>query len=801
MLEKLIVKGARQHIFEKKSTVVATTWFGKKCYIIWDVDGTKFNESTVATEIAGGCVLMIFPDELPDDIWYKRLIVRRKTSRDHFRFPIAAVNISTNKSFEFDNQLPKDDNFCRGLIDAYNRRNTDVFEYGDYLVGCSNPTMETELRLLSMANMYEEKCSKRYMQIMLSVVCSFMILVSIGMIFWVKTIHFAGMSLRQRIAAIFMIAMVLPVLSLISIGKTFITHEEGRLKESAYVKMRAGLEALDMRYKDTPRLIERDMFNHILDLLGKKPYTLDRVKSAMEEAINQRIIEHYVVFADHKKVASSWSYIEPTLEKMLQYMADKILREESEVAPSSSKNQIMDFVGSEIAEILDKSGGDLDFTRPSHLRTFVYLDFPMYFMTVRLVADGVLHPLFVYLSERLVEHRFAVKEFTTNNIAAQQLPGSVIIPELSFYGAAKGSPSLPDESPLWGILKPIFERSAELKIEETGTVTVEKERFLYLIKPLSSMGTQSMIPCLITSTKPIENRVREASILLFALSSLAIFGTILLSFVLSSSLLVPIKKIDSAAQQVGSGNLNIMLPDAGNDELGRLSNTFNEMVKGLREREKMQAYVSDSVLEAVKDDGDQSVHAGKHIEATILFSDVRNFTGLSEANPPEKVFDTLNEFFGGVEPIIRMNHGRVDKYIGDAVMAIFHQTSPEHHALSAIKSAVKMKEFVVEMNERRQKQGLFPIQIGIGISTGKVLLGDIGSNRRKDLTVIGDEVNLASRLESASKKGNHSKIMFSGQTYAFVEDCVHGDRMPFDEIRGKKHAVEIFEFDKFTKDV
>ena len=238
-----------------------------------------------------------------------------------------------------------------------------------------------------------------------------------------------------------------------------------------------------------------------------------------------------------------------------------------------------------------------------------------------------------------------------------------------------------------------------------------------------------------------------------------------------------------------------------NDELGRLSITFNEMVKGLRERKRMSAYVSDSVLEAVKDDSDQSIHEGKYVEATILFSDIRNFTGISESNEPEKVFKVLNEFFGGAEPIIRMQRGRVDKYIGDAVMAVFHQTQKEHHALSAIKAAVKMKSFVGLMNQERIEKGLFPIEIGIGISTGHVLLGDVGSRHRKDLTVIGDEVNLASRLESASKQGHYSKIIFSGQTLKFIEEYVEAVKMPFEEIRGKKNAVQIYEFIKFKENM
>jgi class 3 adenylate cyclase len=523
-------------------------------------------------------------------------------------------------------------------------------------------------------------------------------------------------------------------------------------------------------------------------------------------------------------------------------MSDQFIKHEEKFngIKFDKRELVQSAISEEMTAVLNSFGmTDFNFSRPSHLRHFVGMDMNMYFMAIGIILNNETYPLFVYLSDILVEKKFAEHEFSINNPVYNEstyklnrvdneLSKKSIIPELSFYYTLENeetnetdetdkkgkknkkdkkdkkdpsykdtSNNYPSESTHWKKLNRVLKRSSYLKIEETGSITIEDERFLYLTKPLYSMYTKSYQPCLLTSTKQIDRRIYDAGILLFALSSFAIIGSILLSFLLSSSLLVPIMKIDSAAQQIGKGNLDVVLPEETKDELGRLSMTFNAMVKGLRERARMKAYVSDSVLEAVKDNSDQSVHAGKNIEATILFSDIRNFTGISEANTPNRIFEVLNEFLGGVEPIIHANHGRVDKFIGDAVMAIFHHTEQEHHAKSAIKAAVKMKAFVAIMNEDRKKRGLFPIEIGIGISTGLVLLGDVGSRYRKDLTVIGDEVNLASRLETASKQGKHSKIIFSGQTLKFIEDFVEAEKMPFEEIRGKKNAVQIYEFIKF----
>ena len=826
IMQKFMGNGDKpEHIFENNNEVIKTKWLKKNCFIVWEMDGLTYSKFGAATSLAGICGVVVFPEFLPEDIWYKRLIVRRQTSKDSYKFPIAAINISKNKSFMLDSVLPQNDAFVKGLINAYNNRTNDIFEYGNYIIGTtvarskyvltkdpksgeyvqshivdtSAATQESEIRLLSLADMSESLNAKMYMQLMLSIACIVLIIISTLLALYIKSIQLVNFSLRQRIATIFLIAIILPLLSLISIGKTFISHEEGRLKESAYVKMRSGLEALSMRYKDTPRLIEIGLFNQLKSMIGSEPCTLEKVSSGMQKAVDDGIINQYILFENKGGIATtSWLNLDKPMEKTLIFMAKQLSKKEPETSVNLKANIAEEAMEEELKEILQSLGDEqFDFSRPSHLRHFLYLDTHLYFMTIRVLIDGKLQMLFAYVQDRLIEKNFAAREFATNNIAAQQLPGSMIIPELSFYSTTKGSESYPPKSPIWEKLESTLKRSFNLRIEENGNINIDGENFLYLIKPLSSMNTQSYLPCLLTSARPIELRLRDAGILLLALSAFAVLGSISLSLLLSSSLLVPIKKIDLAAQQIGKGNLSVVLPEEGKDELARLSMTFNTMVKGLRERAKMRAYVSDSVLEAVKDNSDQTVHEGKHIEATILFSDIRNFTGISEANTPDKIFEVLNEFLGGAEPIIRINHGRVDKFIGDAVMAIFHDTDQEHHALSAIKAAVGIKYFVSLMNKDRAERGLFPIEIGIGISTGHVLLGDVGSRHRKDLTVIGDEVNLASRLETASKQGHYSKIIFSGQTLKFIEDYVEAVKMPFEEIRGKKNAVQIYEFIKF----
>lgn len=797
VLQKAMGPSAKaEHLNWARNNPTNFSWLNKPCLTIWDVDVAEYQRENIPARIRGGFLMMAFPDNLPDNLWLKRMINRREQAVDRLKFPLAAINLSDKSTVAVDASLSGKPDFIRDLLKAYINRSQTVFDFGSHMARAGRPEVDSQIRLLSIASLEKPLQRRREMFNLLWLAAISTLVISGFAARYIDQSGITSFSLRKRIASIFMIAILMPILSLVSLGKTFIVHEETRLKDSAFVKMRSGIESLDLRYKDTPRLVELQLFKDLQNLIGDPPYNIEQVNRAMEKASEMGLIAHYLFANDQGKVVhTNWGNLEAGMKKVIELAATKILRFDSKIVVPGSRSVLKDAIDEEFEGVLDGLGSSLDFSRPTHLRYYAYIDQHMYFMSINVRFDGKLWPLFVHLPEHFLEKHFASREFTLNRLAANnpEEENSLLKPELSFYTTFKAEKHFPPESDVWPLLDDVFQRSANLKVEESGQVKIGDENFLYLIKPLASMPRQSFIPCLLSSTSRMEQRLREASIVFAGLVVAAILGTTLLSLLLASSLLVPISRIDAAAQQVGKGNLNVILPDMGSDELGRLSQTINDMVRGLRERDKMQAYVSDSVLEAIQDDADATIHAGKHIESTILFSDIRNFTGLTEENSPDKIFALLNEFLGGVEPIIRSNNGRVDKFIGDAVMAVFHHTSPEHHSLSAVKAAVQMKRFVKKLNQSRTSLGLFTINIGIGISTGTVLLGDVGSSRRKDLTVIGDEVNLASRLETASKKGRHSKIIFSGATYNLIRDHVEAEEMPFTEIRGKQQAVKIFE--------
>ena len=223
---------------------------------------------------------------------------------------------------------------------------------------------------------------------------------------------------------------------------------------------------------------------------------------------------------------------------------------------------------------------------------------------------------------------------------------------------------------------------------------------------------------------------------------------------------------------------------------------FNYVTEGRSKRKFKDAfakYVSPHVAEEIsKNIDDLKVDVGERKEVTILFSDIRNFTSMSEKLPPEEVVRLLNRYFHVMVEVIFRFDGTLDKYIGDAIMAFFGapKSDPEH-AKKACLAAISMQEELIRLNREWEEEGIMPMAVGIGINTGEVVVGNIGSERRIDYTVIGDHVNLASRLEGVNKEFGTS-IIISEFTLGGVEGLEVRDLGEVN-VKGKEYPVKIFE--------
>ncbi len=220
-----------------------------------------------------------------------------------------------------------------------------------------------------------------------------------------------------------------------------------------------------------------------------------------------------------------------------------------------------------------------------------------------------------------------------------------------------------------------------------------------------------------------------------------------------------------------------------------------------------EKFVPKGFLERIAPEGLESLRFGtaESDEATILFSDIRSFTDLSEPLSPQELMDFLNDYLKMMNMSIMVNHGFVDKFIGDAVMAIFDRTEQSSNdARNALNAGMGMLQVLGTMNQKRKRQGQIPISIGIGIHTGPVVFGTLGFEERMDSTVLGDAVNLASRLESLTKYYGAS-LLFSDQTFEALGDEKENlliRKIDTVMVKGRKQPVTIYElFNSDSPDV
>ncbi len=215
----------------------------------------------------------------------------------------------------------------------------------------------------------------------------------------------------------------------------------------------------------------------------------------------------------------------------------------------------------------------------------------------------------------------------------------------------------------------------------------------------------------------------------------------------------PLEALIDRMRTVASGDLDCKTAVLDADEVGQLKGHFNLMLDGLHERERIKdtfgRYVSVKIAEKIIKSGSVNL-AGEEIEATVVFTDIRGFTTLSESLLPSEVVRFLNAYLAHVTPPIMSHGGVINKFMGDAVMAIFSPVfGLEHHARSAVHAALGMREALATFNAA----GEFPpVTVGIGLHTGKLVAGNVGTLERREYTVLGDVVNVASRIESETKE-------------------------------------------------
>lgn len=219
--------------------------------------------------------------------------------------------------------------------------------------------------------------------------------------------------------------------------------------------------------------------------------------------------------------------------------------------------------------------------------------------------------------------------------------------------------------------------------------------------------------------------------------------------------------------------------------------SHEELARQLVERKALERYMSPNIVEKVLANPNEIHLGGENQTVTILFSDIRGFTRMSEHMEPHAVVELLNEFFTEMTDLIFESGGTLDKYLGDGIMAVYGAPlAKPDDALRATKTAMEMQRALAALNRDWQSRGQPPLRMGVGVNTGPVTAGNIGSAKRMDYTVIGDAVNLASRLCSNAAGG---QILVSDSTYMQLNGKIPAKRLEPIRVKGKETPVDLHE--------
>lgn len=294
---------------------------------------------------------------------------------------------------------------------------------------------------------------------------------------------------------------------------------------------------------------------------------------------------------------------------------------------------------------------------------------------------------------------------------------------------------------------------------------------------------------------------RTNQLLLYGVMSF-MFSTIialLLTHFFAKNLSSPVSKIVAMVQSIANGKLDsrISIPELkSTNEFVTIGLELNIMGDKLQERKVMEdalfKFVSPSVAQQVLNAGGLANLNPVRKKVTVLFSDMRNFSTYSETIDPEIMFNQLNEYFEKMVDIIYAHQGTVAKFTGDGLMAIFGAPIDDaYQEKNAVEVAVEMQETISNMREKWEQEGKVPMKIGIGIANGIAMVGNYGSSLRREYTAIGDSVNLASRIESATKE-LHVDILITGYVYEAVAGLFQIENKGLISVKGRSQQVSVY---------
>ncbi|MDH5470757.1 MAG: HAMP domain-containing protein, partial [Gammaproteobacteria bacterium] len=370
---------------------------------------------------------------------------------------------------------------------------------------------------------------------------------------------------------------------------------------------------------------------------------------------------------------------------------------------------------------------------------------------VRLMAKAAREPL---LAEDKLALDAITSGFASNNIvgtAIATLDGEII---------SQAGVLLEERNPLTrNELDQIIEGAVDMRTWSWRRLSGNREKtVMSFLQPINFKDVTTGFAVVTLSQADMLAAIGTAINAIIVATILIISLGIAMSFALGRRITQPIDRLVNASHAIGNGDYTFRFKDQRQDELGLLMEAFNQMAEDMLEKTQVKSalsrYVSPGVARQILSNLDDVGLSGKRIEGTVVFADIKGFTQISERIRPEDLVAILNRYFTLVTNACEINNGMVDKYMGDGVMLVFGAPEPDKdHAFNAVCCALLIQRLIAHENILRDKQELFPVQFRIGVNTGSMLAGNMGSTDRMEYTVVGDTVNLASRLCSITNAG------------------------------------------------
>ncbi len=298
---------------------------------------------------------------------------------------------------------------------------------------------------------------------------------------------------------------------------------------------------------------------------------------------------------------------------------------------------------------------------------------------------------------------------------------------------------------------------------------VASSELVSFLAPISFQGLTAGHAVVTLSRSTITHSLRDAIRTIVTATVLLNLLTIVAAFFMSKRLSRPIHKLLDATQAISTGNYQYRIAEGRKDEIGSLISGFNRMAEGLEAKSKVESvfsrFVSEDVASRVLRDIDHVELGGKNVHGTVLFADIVGFTKIAENMSPQQIASMLNEYFTYIARVSEICNGTIDKFMGDCAMLLFGvlKDDPDHR-FHAIACAVMIKRLMEKLNVGRMREGKPAVFFRIGVNSGEMMAGNLGAHNRMHYTVVGDPVNVASRLAETAGGG---QILITEELYAF----------------------------------